>query len=304
MVFSIILLAFCLLFCCGVFDSKERKAELAKEKRKSDCICGKIPYGQMTWKEQILYAQHNNLKWQLIKLVNENLIRMSSTEMDNDFNEAIHTVLHYEYYERKIPLIQFVSKYSKVLAKRYYWVYERPLLDNCKYGSNNSPETRRMACEILKKDAADDEIKHDFEKAIKAIDLSIEAKTHEEYLRHIENNGGFSNVKDGEGYERFVAFCVNDAGYDCEIVGQSGDYGADILANIHGVKTAIQCKFYSQPVGFFAVQEAHTAKSYYDCSKACVVSNAGFTPQAKIGARKVGVKLLHHSELKKYLDSI
>ena len=71
----------------------------------------------------------------------------------------------------------------------------------------------------------------------------------------------------------------------------SGDQGADILAWRNGYKYAIQCKFYSKPVGNSAVQEVYAAKAMYDCHVAAVMTNSTFTPGAVQLAQKTGVQL-------------
>ena len=117
-------------------------------------------------------------------------------------------------------------------------------------------------------------------------------------------SGGFSEVKTGDDYERYVMFCVKDFGNPCNKVGGTGDYGADLVADVNGKHLVIQCKFYSTPVGYDAVQQVYTAKSIYKGTWCCVISNAGFTRQAIVGARKLGVKLLSHIDIAEYLDTL
>lgn len=87
------------------------------------------------------------------------------------------------------------------------------------------------------------------------------------------------------------------AGFVVEKVAGSGDFGADVIAEYLGYKVAIQCKYYSQPVGNKAVQEVFSAKDYYDCFYAIVVSNNEFTHQATVTAEKHGVLLTHVDDL-------
>ena len=120
----------------------------------------------------------------------------------------------------------------------------------------------------------------------------------------MESLGGVNQVNTGYDYERFVMFCVKEAGYRCEQVGQSGDYGADLVVKVNGKLLIIQCKYHSSPVGYDAVQEVYTAKSIYNGEWCCVVSNTSFTRQAKTGAMRLGVKLLSHLDLLEYLHSL
>jgi restriction system protein len=80
----------------------------------------------------------------------------------------------------------------------------------------------------------------------------------------------------------------------------SGDYGVDIIAEKDERKIAIQCKLYSNPVGYKAVSEVYAGKGCIDASEALVVTNSTFTRQAKEGAERLKVKLIHHNELSIY----
>jgi restriction system protein len=99
-------------------------------------------------------------------------------------------------------------------------------------------------------------------------------------------------------YEHLCADMLRKAGWEAEVTGMSGDQGVDILARQDDFSVAIQCKLYfGNPVGNKAVQEAHAAAGYSDADRAVVVSNRDFTNSAEQLARKLGVLLLHHSEL-------
>ena len=121
---------------------------------------------------------------------------------------------------------------------------------------------------------------------------------------HIEKEGAFNVVKTGAEYEEFICGILRRQGCSCKRVGQSGDYGADILAPLKNGILIIQCKFYSSPVGYDAVQQVYTAKSIYNGSWCCVVTNATFTRQAIEGGNKLGVRLLSHVDLEEYLKSL
>ena len=66
----------------------------------------------------------------------------------------------------------------------------------------------------------------------------------------------------------------------------------------------IQCKFYSQPVGYSAVQEAYTARALYSAASSIVCSNARFTRQARRTAARLGVRLVHHAALVETLSNL
>ena len=121
---------------------------------------------------------------------------------------------------------------------------------------------------------------------------------------HIEKEGAFNLVKTGTEYENFVCGIIRRQGGSCKRVGQSGDYGADILATLKNGTLVIQCKFYSSPVGYDAVQQVFTAKSIYNGTWCCVVTNATFTRQAIEGGKKLGVRLLSHVDFAEYVKSL
>ena len=93
-------------------------------------------------------------------------------------------------------------------------------------------------------------------------------------------------------YERFVAYWLARNGfYRIQRTRATGDYGADIIAERTGYKYVIQCKYYSRPVGYHAVEEVLGALHYYKAHGALIVTNSTFTRQAKDGAQKTGVLL-------------
>lgn len=87
---------------------------------------------------------------------------------------------------------------------------------------------------------------------------------------------------DGPGYERFVMQQLRKRGFHkVEHTGSTGDYGVDIVATRHGVRYAIQCKYYSRTVSGEAVQQVVTGMGMYDCDRAVVVTNSRLTEGAK-----------------------
>ena len=110
-----------------------------------------------------------------------------------------------------------------------------------------------------------------------------------------------SQISNGYDYESRISLLVRSYGWAARVTKGSGDHGADVLAEKEGVRIVFQCKLYSSSVGNRAVQEVYSAKGFYDCDFACVVTNAAFTPAARAAANKLGVTLLHHDQLKSYL---
>lgn len=100
-------------------------------------------------------------------------------------------------------------------------------------------------------------------------------------------------------YERKIANKLKELDFNARVTKGSGDQGADVLANKNGVKFAIQCKMHSKPVGNKAVQEANTARDFYKCDYAVVVTNAGYTKSARQAANACNVILLNENQLDK-----
>ncbi|MEH3145864.1 MAG: restriction endonuclease [Methylobacterium frigidaeris] len=102
---------------------------------------------------------------------------------------------------------------------------------------------------------------------------------------------------DGIAYERYCAALLERAGWHARATRASGDQGADVVAELDGLRLVVQCKRYARPVGNGAVQEVVAARSYWSADLAAVVSNAGFTPSARKLAAATEVWLLHHDDL-------
>jgi hypothetical protein len=114
----------------------------------------------------------------------------------------------------------------------------------------------------------------------------------------------FNESMSGQDYEYFVADIFNRSGCTTTLTKISGDHGADIFATKDSIKIAVQCKLYSSPVGNKSVQEIYSAKDYYDCHIACVVTSHSYTQAAKSAARKLGVRLLHHDQIEEFVRDI
>jgi len=99
-------------------------------------------------------------------------------------------------------------------------------------------------------------------------------------------------------FEKYVAEIYRRQNYkNVQVTVKSGDYGADILAtDPSGRKVCIQCKRYQNKVGVEAVQQINSARGYYRCQRAIVVSTSDFTKQAKSLAEKNGVELYKVTE--------
>jgi HJR/Mrr/RecB family endonuclease len=122
------------------------------------------------------------------------------------------------------------------------------------------------------------------------------AKFAAEQARQFRTSGSGNDLTPRD-FEHWCADTLQDHGWRARPTPASGDQGADVVAEMHGHLVVIQCKLYSKPVGNKAVQEVHSARTFYGATAAAVVSNAGFTPSARTLARSTGVLLLDRTEL-------
>lgn len=111
-----------------------------------------------------------------------------------------------------------------------------------------------------------------------------------------------STVSTGRDYEMFIKSLVIEQGWGVIMTAQSGDQGADLIAERNGITVAIQCKWLSRGrVGNSAVQEVFSALAYYNCMYGCVVTNSDYTNPSIDLAQSTGIALLHHDELPRFL---
>ncbi|WP_424135436.1 restriction endonuclease [Roseomonas chloroacetimidivorans] len=98
-------------------------------------------------------------------------------------------------------------------------------------------------------------------------------------------------------FEQHCADALAARGWSVSVGRGSGDQGVDVLARKGGRTVVLQCKLYTRPVGNKAVQEALAGRGYAGADGAAVVSNAPYTAAAHALAARVGVLLLHVSDL-------
>lgn len=107
----------------------------------------------------------------------------------------------------------------------------------------------------------------------------------------------------GSDFELHCAKILQSAGWTVLHNGKTGDQGVDLIAEMNGLRVALQCKRYAGSVGNTAVQEVFAGHRYEACEVAAVVSNAKFTASAVQLAQTLNVLLIDISELGR-LDSI
>jgi restriction system protein len=101
----------------------------------------------------------------------------------------------------------------------------------------------------------------------------------------------------GQQFEERLAAHFRQQGYRVDVTPYQGDFGADLIIDRQGVRTAIQAKRWKGNVGGGAVQEIVSAKGYYKCQQAMVVTNSTFTQAARQLAAANGVTLWDRAAL-------
>lgn len=106
----------------------------------------------------------------------------------------------------------------------------------------------------------------------------------------------------GKEFESFVGDFLGKNGISCIKTRDSGDFGADLLAEFNDAKFAIQCKRYNKPIGVSAIQEICASLSIYGATVGVVITNNRFAQQAKWLAATNKVILIGRSELQAMLN--
>lgn len=117
--------------------------------------------------------------------------------------------------------------------------------------------------------------------------------------RYLKSNIGIVDKMTGTQFEEYLAAHFQNLGYKVEHIGQSGDYGADLILHKDGNSIVVQAKRYQEKVGVKAVQEVISAKEYYGCHNAMVVTNSFFTPNAVQMATQCNVELWDREKIRK-----
>ncbi len=102
---------------------------------------------------------------------------------------------------------------------------------------------------------------------------------------------------DGIQFEKYLEQLFRLQGYKANATRAQGDYGADLVIIRNGEKIVVQAKRYSKNVGLKAVQEVHGAIAHYKASAGWVVTNSGYTQQARNLALSNNVRLIGRDEL-------
>lgn len=141
--------------------------------------------------------------------------------------------------------------------------------------------------------------------SVSYLEALVEEKEYQEQQEDalmMKNNEGYVSLEntDGEdclaeemsGYE-YEAYLIkrinNETIFHASGTPGSGDQGGDIIIKGRGFNAVAQVKRYSGTVGNKAIQEAFSAKSFYNAGIALVITNSDYTPSAYALAEKTGV---------------
>lgn len=130
------------------------------------------------------------------------------------------------------------------------------------------------------------------------------------YWNHRAKTAGVDKVDSmkGEEFEIWLERQFKKAGYGVKRTPYQGDHGADLIAtNTEGTKIAVQAKKLRKRkdrVGAKALGEVLRGKKYYKCDKAMMVTNQGYTQQARDEARKFGIELIDRKKLIEFTEKV
>lgn len=116
-------------------------------------------------------------------------------------------------------------------------------------------------------------------------------------LRFQQGGAGDIDSMSWHDFEKYVASVFQDKGYRTRLT-PFYDYGADVIADGHGERVAVQVKHSSRhDIGNKGVQQVAAGVNYYKGTRAVVVTNRHFTQSAISLARANNVELWDRDRL-------
>jgi restriction system protein len=101
----------------------------------------------------------------------------------------------------------------------------------------------------------------------------------------------------GRQFEQYLQFLFEKLGFKTTLTPPQGDFGADLILERAGLRTAVQAKRFAGTVGVDAVQQVVAAMPFYECNRAIVVTNSYFSQRAKELAKANQVELWDRKKL-------
>jgi len=101
----------------------------------------------------------------------------------------------------------------------------------------------------------------------------------------------------GKQFEKLLIDLFTKQNYSVKKTKTGKEQGADFILYTGYSSIAVQAKRWNKKVGNKAVQEIYSAKTYYNCDSAWVITNNYFTKPAKDLAKKCNVELFDRNGL-------
>jgi len=126
------------------------------------------------------------------------------------------------------------------------------------------------------------------------------------FEQSLQKSTTFSDIDTMTGYEfeDFLVTLFTKQGYRVEKKKKSHEQGLDFLLERPGEKIACQVKRFKKPVGNKAVQQATSAKLFYGCDAALVITNSNFTTPAKQLTARCNVELWDRNVLEEKIKRV
>jgi hypothetical protein len=218
-----------------------------------------------------------------------NLSPSSLQERKNDFNRYWPILVAENEQEEKDPLKKCMRKHFKTLfIKRKQTIYEDD------YGRVIYDDWYKEVDYFLRNIAFPG--MSAYHSSLPEIEKKFDSywgKLIEEYEYNEQEVSVDIPVRSGLDYEHYVERYFQNLGYDVTRTPKTGDQGVDLICEKDNMRWAVQCKYYSKPVGNKAVQEVIAGANFYKCDVACVCSNAQFTKSARQLAENSDVRLIN-----------
>lgn len=246
-------------------------------------------------KRKIANTDSNEIDYQLISPnVEYNINNDESINIQNDHNENepviienTHEIPKYKVYSANRYINMFYNAIIKVgyIDKNYFM--ELLSLNEYQYDytlnvllSNEIIELKEGKY-ILKNSSLEYDFVYVENQYYDLYSKIYDADIYKQYLK----------ITTGEEFEQYLSILLRYCGYEAQTTQKSNDYGADIIASKDNIKYAIQCKYYSSPIGISAIQEVLGGIKFYDCNIGIVATNTTFTKQAIELAKKSNIIL-------------
>lgn len=98
-------------------------------------------------------------------------------------------------------------------------------------------------------------------------------------------------------FEHYLKQYFTKLGFYAEVTKATGDYGADLILEKHGVISVVQAKRSQSKINNKAIQEIVAAKKYYNATHGIVVTNNYFTDNAINLAKHNNIELIDRDTL-------